>query len=336
MTDINLTIDATIKTLEGIQSEIGRVQITLLDILTDDVRDAWDQTSQKALIKLEAVQRAVGEIQVDLLHQMTFADRSAQPQDQPSHAQESTAGTWLDPHTWLAARGITVRSAHQPGPFDAAADRIALYLGDHFATIAPFYEALKRRASGGYAKWRWFPVRDLPKNAFHAIFQFGTMLHSSGFLSTFEYLRKRESLLFDPQEDGHVQNFLTGGWLERYVAQLARHAVEKQTGAWHEEQVLRGAQLTLPDQSQAEFDLLLGLADKVLWIECKTGDWQTYARHFKTINEQFLHLPASQTALVLIDKLDAVDQASNGELTSMTVLDMVEFADWLSRTIMTA
>ncbi|MFZ1403466.1 MAG: hypothetical protein WAW03_10300, partial [Anaerolineae bacterium] len=106
MTDINLTIDATIKTLEGIQSEIGRVQITLLDILTDDVRDAWDQTSQKALIKLEAVQRAVGEIQVDLLHQMTFADRSAQPQDQPSHAQESTAGTWLDPQAWLTGRGI--------------------------------------------------------------------------------------------------------------------------------------------------------------------------------------------------------------------------------------
>ena len=201
--------------------------------------------------------------------------------------------------------------------------------------MAPFYQALKRRASGGYNKWRWFPVRDLPKNTFHAIFQLGTMLHSSGFLSTFEYLRHRESILFDPQEDGHVQNFLTGGWLERYVLQVTRQVVEKRTGAWHYEQALSCAHLTLPDQSEAEFDMLLGTADKVLWVECKTGDWQSYVKHFRTINAQFLHLPPTQAVLVLLGEVDEIDKASNGELTSMTVLDMVEFGDWLSRTIVT-
>ena len=335
MTDINLTIDTTIKTLEALQADVGRVQMTLLDILTDDEHNGWDQIGEESLIKLEAVQRTIGDVQVDLLQQMTFDERRAQKEMPPAHEPSPVDGAWLDPQAWLTGRGIKLRTARQLSPSDAAADRIALYMGDHFATVAPFYQALKRRASGGYNKWRWFPVRDLPKNTFHAIFQLGTMLHSSGFLSTFEYLRHRESILFDPQEDGHVQNFLTGGWLERYVLQVTRQVVEKRTGAWHYEQALSCAHLTLPDQSEAEFDMLLGPADKVLWVECKTGDWQSYVKHFRTINAQFLHLPPTQAVLVLLGEVDEIDKASNGELTSMTVLDMVEFGDWLSRTIVT-
>lgn len=71
--------------------------------------------------------------------------------------------------------------------------------------------------------------------------------------------------------------------------------------------------------------MLLGTADKVLWVECKTGDWQSYVKHFRTINAQFLHLPPTQAVLVLLGEVDEIDKASNGELTSMTVLDMVEF-----------
>ncbi|MBK9095411.1 MAG: hypothetical protein IPM84_22175 [Anaerolineae bacterium] len=133
-----------------------------------------------------------------------------------------------------------------------------------------------------------------------------------------------------------MQNFLTGGWLERYVLQVTRQVVEKRTGAWHYEQALSCAHLTLPDQSEAEFDMLLGTADKVFWVECKTGDWQSYVKHFRTINAQFLHLPPTQAVLVLLGEVDEIDKASNGELTSMTVLDMLEFGDWLNRAIMTA
>lgn len=97
-------------------------------------------------------------------------------------------------------RGIKLRTARQLSPSDVAADRIALFT---WAIISPPWRLSTKPSSvapanKGYNKWRWFPVRDLPKNTFHAIFQLGTMLHSSGFFlpSTFEYLRHRESILF--------------------------------------------------------------------------------------------------------------------------------------------
>lgn len=202
----------------------------------------------------------------------------------------------MDLAVWLNARGILVKGSRERTGLDEAADRAALLLGDHFPRLRPFYEAIKRRIHGSHEKW--FSLKDLPVADRGVLCQFGTRLHDCGFLSEFRYVKHDECLLFVPLEDGRVQNFFTGGWLERYVWQVVRRELRPVSAAWGEQQALLGVRATLPDGGDAEFDLLAALDEKqVLWLECKTGEWQNYITRFKTLNGRTLRLASSHAGV---------------------------------------
>lgn len=186
---------------------------------------------------------------------------------------EETALAWTDLQDWLGVRGLMLKSVPATSDLDPVAHRGALFLGQRRSTLESFYEAVKRRASGGYQRRFW--VAELPGAAVSDICQFSTMLLRSGFLAEFRYVKPSQIILFRPLEDGRVTAFLTGGWMERYVLQLVRVAVKRMTGMWNDAQALRGAQLILPNGRDMELDLLVGLfRGAVLWFECKTRTWQ--------------------------------------------------------------
>jgi hypothetical protein len=87
--------------------------------------------------------------------------------------------------------------------------------------------------SGGSNKR--FSVRELPGAAVGTIRQCGTMLHSSGFLSDFKDLKPDRCIFFVPLEDGRMNNFFTGGGMERYMRQLVQQTVQRSRGTWHNE-----------------------------------------------------------------------------------------------------
>ncbi len=156
----------------------------------------------------------------------------------------------------------------------------------------------------------------------------------SSFLSNFRLIRPQQNILFDPPDDGRVITFFTGGWMERYVLQMVKQVVARSQDAWSDEQALLGAQVVLPNQANSEFDLLVGLASNcMLWIECKTGEWQDYVARFQTINRQFMRLPAKQAALVLLEQLGKEDGDSASTLTGMSVLHLTELSSWLEEAI---
>jgi hypothetical protein len=348
MADTMKTIGSVLLELESLQRQVGEVQAALLDILTDETQDEWDEVAQSALVKLENVQRSIGEVQVALLRQVrTELDKPEDvaigvihddevPRGERSEAEAKEAPStpvWTDPKQWLEKRNIQVKSVRVVSGIDPAADRAALFLGEHFAPLEPFYEAIKRRVSGG-SKQKWFSVQGLPGTTIHDICQFAAMLHASAFLSEFKYVKRNQTVLFIPLDDGRVYNFFTGGWMERYTLHLVKQAVERSPGTWSDEQALPGAQVLLPDGTDAELDLLVGLSGgRVLWLECKTGDWQTYVTRFQSLNKRFIHLPPEQAALVLLDRLTAEQKASASALTAMTVLHLTELSDWLAKAV---
>jgi len=51
------TITDVLSQLEDLQRQAGQLQLYLLDVVTDDEHDEWDEPAQAALLKLETVQR---------------------------------------------------------------------------------------------------------------------------------------------------------------------------------------------------------------------------------------------------------------------------------------
>lgn len=367
MSSFSNPVEQILRDLEAIQGKVGDVQVSLLEILTANDDDAWDDAAQACLIALEKVQRSVGAVQVAMLTnapagwsrnrrkkeepmpaadgQSVKADATSATTAAPTAAAAELATThaptveavpakadaqgaiaespaqFVDLPAWLSARGVQVKGSHERSGLDEAADRAALLLGSQFPKLRPFYEVIKRRVNGGREKW--FPLQEVPPHERGVFCQFGTRLHDCGFLSEFRYVRRDECLLFIPLEDGRVQNFFTGGWLERYVWQVVRDEVRSVTPEWGEQQALLGARATLPDGGEAEFDLLAAIDDqRVLWLECKTGAWQNYITRFKTLNRRLLRLSASHAGAVLLAPLSDADRAAASELTGMTVLDL--------------
>jgi hypothetical protein len=328
-------VDSVVTELESIQAQIGRIQVSLLTILTNQEVDQWDDAAQDAMIKLESVQRMIGETQVDLVRQMPTPDglkAGIETLPGPAVAEEPAegrAGAGIAIREWLTDKGIELLGAKALSGLDAAADRAALYLGDNFNELDGFYEAIKLNIHGRHNKWH--KLEDKPPEMINKVIQFGSMLHGCSFLSEFKYIRSKKSAVFVPLSDGRVQNFFTGGWLERYVLHNVSEIYQTTYGRpLTSDLILHGGTARLPDGRNTEFDLLFSLPDqRVIWLECKTGKWQNYTARFKEINQNFMQLPPEQAALVLLDAIDAANKASATELTGMTVMGLQEMKEWL-------
>lgn len=160
------------------------------------------------------------------------------------------------------------------------------------------------------------------------ICQFARDLHSNGFLTRSQYFKDTRKLIFDPQRDGRVINFFTGDWLERYILLAALERAETLLPEGVKPEALTKAVVTLQDDQETELDILLGLPDRVIWIECKTGDWQEHAVKFGRVARQ-LAIPPDQAALVLLDSMTPEQKRNASVLSRMTVISPEEVENFV-------
>ena len=287
------------------------------------------------LLRLERVQREVGEIQSDLIRLLGLVASASPPaaEDGPPGLEPVDVVEGLDvgrsssdelppqclhPAAWLAERGITVKRVAQASDLDPAFDELALFLGERFTTVQLLYDAIKRRVTGSPYP-RSLKLTEQPAQACGDICTFARRLHANGFLSEYHYHKSTRTLVFDPQPDGRVTNFFTGGWLERYVLLTAvKHAEQRLPESLHPA-TLTQVVVELPDHQETELDVLLGLPDRMLWFECKTGDWQNHATKFGRV-ARHLGIPPRHTALVLLDRMGDTEKKSASVLSTMTAI----------------
>lgn len=328
-------IETSIGEMEKIQAHIGNVQLNLLQILTDGHNDKWDDIAQNSLIQLERLQRGIGEAQVDLVQQLDACDILVE-HESTSKLAEQDLGTrpklkqkpkLINPKLWLENRGFVITPREACG-LDEAENRAALFLGNHYRSLKDFYDSIKQTVAR-QKRNKWLSVEGLAEEKLVKLLKFGNMLKDSSFLSEFRYVRKDKKVFFIPLDDGRVTNFITGGWFERYILQCIQQRYHEITGARNNAATLHGAKVEMPNGRKTEFDLLIGISDKIiLWIECKTGDFQNYVTRLREINQHFLNLPANQAALVLLEPLASGNKASASELSGMSVMHCSELSEW--------
>ena len=88
------------------------------------------------------------------------------------------ARTFLE--TWLAARGCRIKELRKPTGMDAAADDIALFLGQHYAELEVPYGELRVRLNPRRTD-KWLQTKDWPPPVMSMAAQFGHKLLDSSF-----------------------------------------------------------------------------------------------------------------------------------------------------------
>ncbi len=229
---------------------------------------------------------------------------------------------------WLKARGLTPKEGdpapQTPEEASALAERekvltrLALFLGDRYSTLEKLYERLKQSLS----QKRQFELSlsEASPEEIANTTQFCTLLKQYALLTSYRYKSEDRLLQAKANPEGWVQNFLTGGWLERYVAEKARRVLRSKNLP-HE--VGMGYQVTLPNGEAMELDLLVGVGERVYWLEAKTGDFQAHIPKYVALRKA-LGLAPKEAFLVVL----GLDPSRAKELSALHGLTVVGHGDF--------
>ncbi|RMG34183.1 MAG: hypothetical protein D6725_14735 [Planctomycetota bacterium] len=230
---------------------------------------------------------------------------------------------------FLESKGIQIKTVPTPEPADAVLDSLARLIGDRYAHVAPLLAHIKRTMQHGEPFT--MGLRSRPAVEIGSICQLCTRLHDVAFLVEYTYskspccvLRARPSTL--PK----AQNFFSGGWLERYVRQIAESAhaaAQAETESTLPFECLANPQIVLPDGADFELDVLVRIGVSTIWIEAKTGCYQQhvakYARVARLLGLDYDH------SFMILPHVPSHRCEELGSLFSMTVCNLDSFEDAL-------
>jgi hypothetical protein len=207
-----------------------------------------------------------------------------------------------------------------------AFEHLARHMGQHFDVLAPFYEKMKRAVATG--KTSRIDIENYSEPERSAAVQLGTLLYRHGMLKDFYYHRSpKRQLRVIPNKDGEIQQFLTGGWLEIYVVWLLTRRLRARMNT-SKYQVMFNVKGTLPDEREFESDLMACIDGRLLWLECKTGQWQDYSARFRGLVKTF-GTDRKGAGLVLIKPPDGSTRARATDMLDMTLLSLAQVGEFM-------
>ncbi|WP_337843767.1 hypothetical protein [Thermus sp.] len=222
---------------------------------------------------------------------------------------------------WLSGLGIQVvrRPEAEEEEKERVLTRLALFLGDRYPSLEKLYERLKQSLS---TKRQFeLSLAEASQEEIANSTQFCTLLKQYALLTSYHYKSEERRIRAKASTEGWVQNFLTGGWLERYVAEKLKKFLRSKNLP-HE--VAVGYQVTLPGGEAMELDVLVRVGERFFWFEAKTGEFQAHIAKYAALKKT-LGLSGRESFLVLL----GMDRARAKELSALHGLTVVNQAGFL-------
>ncbi len=255
----------------------------------------------------------------------SFSSRGSQRGQPRPVPEDAPTGLLVD---YLKSRKVVVYEGGEDSVPNQAFEHLSRHIGQHFTLVAPFYERVKRIVATG--RGGRIDLEGFSEHERSAAVQLGTLLHRHGMLKDFYYHRSpRKQLRVIPTSDGGTAQFLTGGWLEIYVAWLLSRRFKASLPP-PSFQILSNVKGTLPDQREFEADLMACAGGRLFWVECKTGQWQDYSARFRGLVKTF-GCDRSRAGLLLLRPPDSRTRARATDMLDMTVLALEEAEGFIDR-----
>jgi predicted SprT family Zn-dependent metalloprotease len=227
---------------------------------------------------------------------------------------------------WLQKQDIEVKKYYQPEEGEHIFNEISLFLGDKYNLIQTVYEQLKRNIPKGTS----FQVHLASKSELEisTATQFCTKLSNYALLNTYNYNNVTKIIYASPPQQGRLINFLNGGWFEKYVFQKIINLLQENNLKFS---CIVNPQITLSNGSNFELDILFLINDNPLWLECKTGDYQSYIVKYSDFKKH-LSIEKENSCLIILGLPNHLTKKLT-QLYEITVLNENNFLEYIELTI---
>ncbi len=198
---------------------------------------------------------------------------------------------------FLQQRGINVRTVPNAQEYDGVFNEMATLMGNKYYNIIPLLEQIKKNMQKGSSFW--LNIAQSPQQAIADMTLVCNKLHELTLLRDYLYKKAPQyNISARPSNEPRAQNFFSGQWLERYIAQMMRQFA---SDAWVTDfEILTNPQIIMPNGDHFELDVLVHLNGRIYWIETKTGHYQDHIGKYSKFAE-LLNLPTGQSVMVLPD-----------------------------------
>jgi hypothetical protein len=247
--------------------------------------------------EVRALRKELRETELPLSSQIAEPDNSVDA-DKAADRTAKEEEAFLSVFDWLASRNITVKNYRQQEATDEIFDRMATFLGERFDSLVNLHDQIRRNLSTGSS----FTL-NLASGSQEEIAnstQLCTWLHRYAFLSSYKYNSYSKTIYAAPQRVGRVINFFTGGWFERFVFLKVSSLLSQNDLEYVH---LANPQISLPNGDDFELDLLFLVGDEPLWLECKTGDYQSHVAKYANVRPT-LGISEERSILVILGTPD--------------------------------
>ena len=237
-----------------------------------------------------------------------------------SASDEETEEAFLSIFDWLSSRNITVKKYKQQESADVVFDQLATFLGERFDSLRHVHDRIRRNLSTGSNFTLNLSSRSQEEIADST--QFCTLLHKYAFLSSYRYNKNSKVIYATPQKDSKAINFFTGGWFERFVFLKVTSLLSQNKLKYV---YLMNPQISLPNGDDFELDLLFLVENDPLWLECKTGNYQSYIAKYSKVRST-LTIPKESSILIILGISDKLTSELT-DLYDITVANQNNFLD---------
>ena len=198
---------------------------------------------------------------------------------------------------FLQQRGVNVRTVPNAQESDGVFNEVATLMGNKYYHIIPLLEHIKKNMQKGSSFW--LNIAQAPQQAIADMTLVCNKLHELTLLRDYLYKKAPQyNISARPSNEPRAQNFFSGQWLERYIAQMMRQFA---SDAWVTDfEILTNPQIIMPNGDDFELDILVYLNGRIYWIETKTGHYQDHIGKYSKFAE-LLNLPTGQSVMVLPD-----------------------------------
>jgi hypothetical protein len=226
---------------------------------------------------------------------------------------------------FLRRRQVAIAEIPDLGEADDVLDNLARLLGDNFEVCRTFYRRLKSTLSD--SRGLRLDLKGRPGAEINFNVQFATRLHKIGFLADCHYRKAPVSELYvKVSRLPAALNFLSGGWLERYL-RVRVVTLLRRGRSGRPCEVLAGVKVVLPGGADAEFDLLCAIGGEVFLFEAKTGAFQKHLDKYLRL-ARVLGLDRDHCLLILTDATDE-DCRRLSEVNGLWVVPLRQLAQVL-------
>lgn len=219
---------------------------------------------------------------------------------------------------WLNQRHVQVTTYRQPTEVDIVFDRLAMFLGERYGSLAPLLKKIKVSLQTG-SRFR-LSLSDRTQTDITNCTQFCRMLKDDSFLAYYYYSPLDKVIQAAPQRT--FTNFFNGDWFERFVH---RKVCDLLTANGISYQCLINPDVVLANTNKFGLDLLFLMEQEPLWIECKTGqDYTAFLEKYSN-HRKALGVAKERSFLVILD----ISESQTIDLTNLWDITVVNWDNFL-------